>query len=241
MNLTVSDHLHRRLARTIADEINGGSLRPGDRLPSERTLCDRFAVSRATVRRALSELAADGLIAAHPGRGSFVAGGPLGEAPNALMSFTELGAARGLEASARVLVAQVEPADLDEAESFGVAPGADVFVLERLRLLDGVPVSVDRSRVPLARAPALADADFTSASLYATLEAAGAGPVRADYALQAVAADPRRAELLGVTPGFPLLRTTTTGYDAAGVLVELGEMVYRGDRYRFRATLVRGR
>jgi GntR family transcriptional regulator len=239
MSLPVGVLRHQHVARAIADQINAGRLRPGDRLPSERQLCERFDVSRATVRRALQDLIAEGLVEAQQGRGSFVAGGPLGEPPNTLSSFTEMGTQRGLRASARVLRAEVAPAGLDEAEAFGIAPGSSVFVLERLRLLDGHAVSVDRSRVPLARAPGLVEVDFSSASLYAVMDAAGAGPRRAEYALQAVAADPTRAALLGVDPGFPLLHTATRSYDAANSVVELGDMHYRGDRYRFRTTLTR--
>jgi len=231
--------LYRRVYRLIADDIASGALGPGDRLPAERALCERFSVSRATVRRALGELVEDGLIESFVGRGSFVRSAPLAEPPNALMSFTELGAARGLVASARVLSALVRPATLDEADAFGVAPGADLFEFERLRMLDGLPVALDHTRVPVARAPNLPEVDFTTASLYAVLETWGAAPVRADYAVEAIPADPRQAEYLGVPPGTPLLLATTRGYDAGRRLVDLTEMAYRGDRYRFRATLVR--
>lgn len=230
--------LHREVARSLAAEIRGGNLEHGDKLPSEAELTRRFAVSRATVRRALRELAAAGLVAAEPGRGSFVtAAAPLSEPPNTLRSFTELGAARGLHPTARVLASRVVPADLDAAEAFGVTPGVELFVLERLRLLDGLAISVDATTVPLGLAPALRETDFRTGSLYAVLVAAGAAPVRAEYAVEAVAADESRAALLEVSAGFPLLRAATTAYDAADRVVERGTMHYRGDRYRFRATL----
>jgi len=239
MALAADELRHQQVARAIAGQIAGGALRPGDRLPGERALRERFGVSRATIRRALASLGAEGLVEAHPGRGSFVATDPLGEPPEVLTSFTLMGARRGLVASARVLAAEVVTATLDESEAFGIAPGAELFVLERLRLLDGHAVAIDRSRVPLARAPGLPAADFASASLYAALDEAGAGPSRAEYAMQAVAADPDQARLLGVDPGAPLLRTTTRSSDAHDAVVELGEMHYRGDRYRYRATLTR--
>jgi GntR family transcriptional regulator len=192
------------------------------------------------VRRALERLAVEGLVETSTGRGRYVRTQPLAEPPNALMSFTELGRARGLVASAIVLAERVRSATLEEAELFGVAPGADVFELERLRLLDGLSVALDRARVPLAVAPVLTETDFSVASLYETLDRAGAGVVAADFKAEAVAADERQAERLGIAPGDPLLLGITNGFDAAGRLVELGETVYRGDRYRFRANLVRG-
>jgi GntR family transcriptional regulator len=157
------------------------------------------------------------------------------------MGFTELGAARGLTATARVLSATVRPATFEEAERFSVAPGADIFELSRLRLLEGVPVAVDRSCVPLARAPVVAQVDFATQSLYATLDGAGVGPVRADYTVHAAAAGSEEASLLALEPGTPVLVTETVAYDGDGRLIEVGATVYPGDRYRFSATLTRRR
>jgi GntR family transcriptional regulator len=235
--LTGQELQHRRVYTAIADEIAASRIAPGERLPAERTLCERLSVSRATLRRALKELVADGLIEAHVGRGTFVASTPLGETPNTLLSFTELGSTRGLVATAHVLSSIVRAATLDESDAFQIAPGAEIFELQRVRLLDGAAVSVDRSRVPLGYAPALPQVDFESASLYAVLREHGSAPARADYSVQAIAADERQARLLGVTAGAPVLLCTTEAYDHRRSLVELAEMTYRGDRYRFRATL----
>lgn len=231
--------LYDRVYRRLADDIAAGRLAPGTRLPTERRLCAVFGTSRATVRRALERLTEEGLIEPASGRSRAVSGGPLAEPPNALMSFTELGSARGLQASSRVLRAGVRPATLEEADRFGVAPGADLFELERVRFLDGIAVALDHAVVPLAVAPELLEADFSSASLYDVLERNGAGVVRAAYTTEARAADAYHAEQLGVAPGSPLLHATTAGYSREDRLVEYTETAYRGDRYRFRATLVR--
>ena len=131
------------------------------------------------------------------------------------------------------------PATLDEAEALGIGPGAPLFALERVRLLDGVPVAFDSSRVPLALAPSLVDVDFENASLYAELEAAGVMPARADYTVEAVAADARAAELLDVKPGAPLLVASQKTYDPDGRTIELAVITYRADRYRLRVSLMR--
>ena len=225
--------------RLIADEIASGSLTPGTRLPAERVLCQRLSVGRATVRRALRELVRDGLVESSVGRGTFVSGGPISECPNALESITEVAASRGLTSSAEVLEARVRPATVDEADAFRIAPGADLFELERLRLLDGLPFALMRSRVPLSRAPAVASADYSRASLYEALVAAGAAPTRADHVVWADHATDRQATLLGLGQGEPVMVSTTTARDRGGRVVEMGEAVFRADRYRFRATLTR--
>jgi GntR family transcriptional regulator len=225
----------------LADEIAAGVRLVGERLPPERTMADEFGVGRATIRRALSALSAEGLIESHVGRGTFVAGGYLGEPPNVLMSFTELGRAHGLTPSARVLSAEVREATIDEGEEFGIAPGAPLFQLDRLRFLDGQPIASDSARTPLAFAPGLVDVDFSAASLYDTLAAHGCGPVRADYAVEAVVPTERHVELLGDLHGAAVLVAHTKGYDEQGRLVEVGHTAYRGDRYRFEATLRRRR
>jgi len=212
---------------------------PGDRLPSERDLCTRFGVSRATMRRAIGSLVTDGLVVRRAGLGNFVAQAAIGEVTGRLMSFTELAASRSLVPSSIVLCADVRAATLDEADEFGIAPSADLFILKRVRRLDGIAVSIDSSRVPLVACPSPSSVDFASASLYEVLDEAGAGPARADYTLQAVVADEADATLLDTEVGHPLLVATTASYTETGTLVELGEMRYRGDCYRFDASLTR--
>jgi GntR family transcriptional regulator len=231
---------YQRVQDSLAEEIARGGRAPGSRLPPERALAEHFSVSRVTLRRALVELEAAGVVTRDV-TGWTVAGSPIGEPPNALMSFSEMAASRGLTATARVLDQGVRPATIDEAEALGLAPGAELFELRRLRLLDGVPILVDRSDVPHSVAADLADVDFADASLYRELdERHGLRPARARFAVEAVAADAEHAKLLDLRVGEPLLRCQQVTEDATGRLIELCEMVYRGDRYRFRATLVRG-
>ncbi len=234
-----AEPLYLQVTRAIAGDIAAGRLRPGDRLPSERRLCDDLGISRVTARRALRTLVDDGLVEASAGRGWFVASGPLSEPPNRLLSFSAMGRARGLDPTARVLGASVRHCSLDEADLLQIAPGADLFEIERLRLLDGVPVAIDRSRITLARCPRLVDVEFAIGSLYDTLEESGVVPTNADFTVEAAPAEKRAARLLGVEPGSPLLIARQRTYDQSGRPFELGLMVYRGDRYRFRARLSR--
>ncbi len=231
---------YQRVQDALAEEIASRHRSPGSRLPPERALAEHFGVSRVTLRRALDELEAMGIVVRHPG-GWTVAEPPVGEPPNVLMSFSEMAALRGLAPGGRVLDRHVRPATIDEAETLSLAPGAPLFELERLRSMDDVPILIDRTRIPLSLAPGLDEADLEEVSLYEVLEGRfGMRAARARFTVEAIAADERRAGLLGLEPGQPLLRCNQQTEDESGRQIELCEMVYRGDRYRFRATLVRG-
>lgn len=230
--------LYRQVQQSIAEHIAAGRLPPGQQLPSERQLCERFDISRVTARRALAALVNDGLIQASPGRGWFVSDGHLSEPPNALQSFTALALARGLAPTARVLRQEVRDATVDEADGLQVAPGAKVFELERVRLLDDMPVAVHHCLIALALCPALADADYRGSSVYdVLLTHARIAPTLAECTLEATSAGPEMAPLLDVGKGAPVLVSRQTTFDERGRPIETSRIVYRGDRYRFRTKL----
>ena len=197
-------------------------------------------MSRVTVRRALQELAREGLVRRSSTRGWFVAGARLAEPPNVLQSLTSMAAKRGFTVTTQVLAFTSRAAKLDEAEELRVVPGAPVADLERLRRLDGVPFAVDASVLPLARFPGLLAESLEDRSLYTTLEELhGATATRADYALDADSASAHDAAQLEITPGSPVLVARQITYDQHGEPFELGRIVYPAGRYRFRATLIK--
>jgi GntR family transcriptional regulator len=241
--VVVTEHtqpLYLRVSRRLEETIASGELGRGDRVPAERWLCREYSVSRATVRRALEELVREGLVEFR-GRVPFVAGVQVAEPPNALLSFTEFGRLRGLRPTARVLGRRVRAATLDEAEAFGIAPGARVLDLRRLRMFDGLPFAIDGNRVPVRYLPDDLDIDFATASLYAVLESAGEQPSRADYEVEARIGRPEELGPLDLAPGAPVLCATTALLSAGGRVLDIGRTVYRADRYRFGATLMRRR
>lgn len=233
-----SDPLHRRVRDTIADDVAAGKYHAGARLPSERKLSDELNVSRLTLRRALKSLVDDGILQAHAGRGWFVSAGPIGEPANVLMSFSDLAKERGFTASSKILHQTIRPASLDEAEDLAIAPGSELLDLRRVRLLDDMAIAIDHSRVPTTVAPSVTSIDFTQASLYAILREAGAEPVHCTATVEAVPADTEQASLLYVEVGAPLLHFSQVTVDRTGRPVDLNEVYYRGDRYRFRTHLL---
>jgi len=101
-------------------------------------------------------------------------------------------------------------------------------------------VAINLNRIPLARAPQISTIDFSGGtSLYAVLQEYAIVPTRADFAIQAVAADECQASLLETDANAPVLFAEHKTFDQRGMLVALGQTFCRGDRYRFRAALLR--
>ena len=180
------------------------------------------------------------MLSASHGRGWYVTQPvPKKEWPSTLESFSETAARMGLEPRSKVLTARASPAAIDEAEPLGIAPGTPLFRLERVRLLDDVPIALDLSRVPLALVPHVEKVDFRTRSLYTTLSEAGVEPVRADSTIEATKADDRVAQHLNVAPGDPLLVMHQLALGAGQERLFMSTIRYAGDRYRLRTSFAR--
>jgi GntR family transcriptional regulator len=226
--------------RAIASNLASGRWPPGSLLPSERALAEELGVSRTTLRHALKELADAGVLEPAPQRGWFVARAFISEGPNVLMGFSEGAAARGLTAGSRTVSQALRPCSFEVADLLGVPPASDVVELERVRTLDGLPVAVQTLSLPAKLGPGLESEVLADSSLYRLLgERFGLIPSRCDYTLQADAASEHIAALLEVEVGSPVLIGHEVTVDTQDRVMAAGRMVYRGDAYRFTATLFR--
>lgn len=227
----------------ISGEIARGALRPGMRLPPERELCQQLGISRVTLRKALNHLVEAGSLSPSHGRGWYVAtetgAPPARDWPNSLESFTETAARMGLPATSTVLRAEVVPTTIDEGELLQLAPGTPLFVLERVRLLGGVPIAVDSTRIPAGIVPSFATADFSVDSVYAKLEDDGLRLARADSTIEATSADADLAGHLGIDVGRPILVLTQLVFDTDDRPLLASSIQYSGERYRLRTQFTR--
>jgi GntR family transcriptional regulator len=234
--------LYERVAGRLWEDLRAGGARSGDRLPSERVLTGRYAVSRVTLRSALTLLAQHGAVQAAPSRGWFVAG-ELTTATSAahVEGFADHARKHRIPTTTEVLLSHVRPCTAQEAQRLRIAPGDDLFEMRRLRSLNGMVVVLEHNRLPLALCPALAETDFTHVSLYATLLTADPPqiPRRAEYAVEARPPnrEERRALDLDGT-SVPVLMARQFTYSQHGHPLELTDQAYRGDRYQFRASIM---
>ncbi len=217
----------------LAGRIESGELRVGERLPPERHLAEALGVSRMTVRQALSSLAARGLVERGVGRGTFVARSKLDHDLGRVAGFSELMERHGLEPGARLIAADEKPAPDAIAAALGLAQGAAVYRIQRLRFGGGVPMALEDSWLPAGPFSGLLDLGLTR-SLYGLMkELYGLEPVRAVERLEPVLARAHEAAALDVAEGSPLMLVERTAYAADGTAVEFAHDRHRGDRASF--------
>lgn len=230
--------LYVQLNETLSADIRAGRLPPHQQLPSERELCDRFGVSRMTVRQALVELAREGLIYSRVGKGTFVSEPKIDQQLKALTGFSQDMRTRGSAPSSHVLEAKLQPAADDQARVLRIVPGSEIVILSRIRLADGVPLAIETAHLPHHLCPNLLHHDFAVESLYDVLEREyGYHLTRAEQTIEAALAKPHEITLLQLVPPTPVLVMERLTFTDQGVLIEHVQSSYRGDRYKFRAAL----
>ena len=229
-----------QLQEIIRERIRTGELAPGSLVPSERELCERYGISRMTARQAISGLEAEGLLYREQGKGTFVGQPVIAQQLLQLTGFTEDMAARKSKPGARVLSAEMWPADEETAERLRIRPSQPVYRMRRLRLADGEPLAIELTRVSFIGCERLLHYDLAQESLYRLLEGTFDIPLlEADEELQADQATDDESELLQIAPGSPVLRTRRVMVTRRNHPVEYATSVYRGDKYRFYTRLVR--
>jgi GntR family transcriptional regulator len=225
--------LRARLRELIA------AARPGDRLPSERTLSRRWNAARMTVRSATDALVAEGLVARRRGSGTYVLAPPVVRFLR-LTSFTQDMRDRGLAPGSRLLAFRVEDADSDTSTRLHVPVGAQVHRFTRLRLGSGEPMAVETVCIPSALVPGLAPADLDG-SLYELLATRyRLTPSSADVTIEPLLPDAETRHTLGIPDHQACLFLRMTDADHRGRVMMIADCTYRGDRYQLSAHVPAG-
>ena len=198
---------YKQIYEHLRSQIANGVYVPGDLLPSEFSLCCTFNTARLTVRRALAQLIADGLIVRRQGKGSIVKGAPKGIGILSLMGVTSALAQPSL--TTRITL-KPELRKWNEAFTFSIDPQeeeAGCIYFERLRLIDNVPVFYDITMLPDMNLPKFLQYDLENKSLFDTLRAkyhiVVSGGVQQLYAIRA---DKRLQSFFNVRAGYPILQ-----------------------------------
>lgn len=226
----------------ILKDITDGVYKQGDRLPTEREMCELFNVSRITVRQALSELQHDGWVQRRQGRGTFVQA-PKQKKPkfeqllSSNYSFSEELRKQGVTPGTRVLSLTRIQAQPPLTEKLMVEAGHPIDVLLRLRLADETPYAYETSYVPSEYLNGATSEEIARDGLYNTMmKRSGIRPNKATEIFEAGIAPEVIAESLGRKGVLSIMQIERVAYldDKA---VEYCTTAVAGDKYRFRVRL----
>jgi GntR family transcriptional regulator len=225
--------LHHQLRHLLQDQIERGTLRPGQQIPHERQYAEHLGISLAPVRQALLELVRQGYLLRVRGKGTFVRDDKVVEKINLLGSFTDSLRSQGLAPAFTVICAEAKPPPPEVRGVFGGRPRR-LFRLDRLASVAGGPLALLTAWLDPARFPELAAQDFTKVPLYATLERLyGVQMGRALSTIEVVQVKDDEANLLQLPPGASALRVQGTTFDQDDRATEVSRVLYRADRFRF--------
>jgi GntR family transcriptional regulator len=223
--------LYAQVKQLLVRQIRAGQYPPHALLPAERELMEHLGVSRITVRRALNDLADEGLIYRKSGRGTYVAAEPIVETVTELVGHLEELQRRNLHPQVSMLEEGMRAAPPEVSAALGAPPG--VYFARRLIRVDGAPLLLLDLCLPADLGIVWAGFALTEVPVHALLERQGLVPDSAEQRVGARAAQAREAELLGVEAGAPVLEVVRTEWTAAGHGLLWSRAVYRGDRYSY--------
>lgn len=228
----------RQVADVLRHQVLAGAFGTGA-LPGESLLCHDYAATRNTVREALGLLAAEGLVERLPGVGTLVVSAKYAHGLNRLAGLAETLCEHGeITNQVRTLTLIHPPAVV--AQRLRVPDGEQVVYLERLRSLDGTPVSLDLTYLPHDIGVPLLGEDLAHRDVFVLIEElTGQSLGHANLSVEAVNADPHSAALLDVADRSALLMVERVTHLADGRPVDLEWIRFRGDRLTLRTQIPR--
>ena len=234
--------LYHQIQHLLRHRIHNGQYRPGTQIPSEHDLSHELAVSRVTLREALSELVREKMLVKIQGKGTFVASNlPKRLAPVRYTGFLEELQDRVQKLRVTdVEVAQVAATaelrhtlQLDEATS-------ELTLIRRLRHVDDEPFSFTQNFLPTEIGVRIRPKDLYSMPLLKILqEDLKIRIVSARETIEAAPADPDTARRLGIPALYPVLHMTRVMYTTGNKPFELVDIYYRADKYHYSVNMTR--
>ncbi|COK91743.1 GntR family transcriptional regulator [Streptococcus pneumoniae] len=213
--------IYYQIQEWVKQLIEDGEWKPGDKIPSENELCDKFEVSRMTIRQAINNLVEQKL--------------------QGMTGFTEDMISRGMNPSSQLLSFRLVPATAKIADRLRIQEGESVYEVRRIRLADDEPIAFETTYL----SPALVkdiNEEILQQSLYEHLEKKlGFKLVSATQSIEASVATENEAEHLHIPKKAPVLVMRQWSYSEGEIPLEYVKCIYRGDRYKFITNIARNK
>lgn len=236
--------LHLAISEKLRQQITSGEFCPGEQLPSEHQLILAFGVSRITVRRAIANLASQGLVVSQRGRGVFVKEQQkvTYSLSSPLVFFEEDMARQGVTSAIRNLVFELVAAPPEIQQKLNLTlndltlNAPEVYLQKKLLLLDELPVAIDITYTLLDLGRAFAD-ELQCQMTFPILQKNGVAIERIEASLECTRANHETSCYLNVPLGDPLLVYRYTAYTHNNQPIVHGEALSRGDRLGYSVVL----
>lgn len=223
---------YEQIVNQIRNLVKDQKFLEGQRFYSEGEVARMLGISKMPVRQAFQKLRSEGLLIISRGKKPVIGSGKLPWNFQELRGFSEEMRRRGLQPSARVLSLDLRKADAEEAQALKLPEAEQVYALKRLRYVDGEPVAVVTSYLPVAVFPEIDKQNLENQSLYQIFEQVYKRRLHwAEEVIGAAIANPEDARVLQTAPGSAVLLIKETTFDIHEVPIEYSVSVLRGDRY----------
>ncbi|MCR4440738.1 MAG: GntR family transcriptional regulator [Peptococcaceae bacterium] len=232
--------LYLQLKNIISGQIKDGVLKPGEKLPSERELCERYGVSRITVRQALNELSNEGLIDRSHGKGTFVSRTKVEQDLYSITPFQHFILSKGMKPRTMYIEGKVIPNSYHLSKILNVPLSENLVEMALLGLGDDMPMSFYTSffsyelgikMQELAQRAASENRSFTTFDLYKEIPQITLGVINQTF--EASIADAYISNILKIKKGNPILIAESIIYSHDDRPLEYKTTIYRGDKYKF--------
>ncbi|MFM7000514.1 MAG: GntR family transcriptional regulator [Limnohabitans sp.] len=237
VNAHLGQSRYGKLAQALRDRILQGEWGPGALIPAEAALAQSYGVALGTIRQALSLLVEDGVLQRRHGKGTFVTKGVDGASMMRFFRFRGVDDGGGLTPHSRILASRLRTASAHESHAFGIAQGAQVLQLERLRSLHGEPCLLETIVLPLPLFGPLAESDTDAWDdlLYPMYQQrCGVVIQKTQDSLSFSQLNAGQAKRLKLAVAHPCVLVERQAFDMAGRCVEL--RTTRGDAFSFKYT-----
>lgn len=221
-----------RIHDKIKEDVDDGTWKIGQRLPSERDLCETFDVSRMTVRQAITLLVDEGILERKPGSGTFVASSRVKEKMRGTTSFTEIVKSQGRKPSSELISYQRLHPNEFEIKNLGVLPQSHVIRMERVRFCWWHSGCLWNYQYPWENYPRFKESEITE-HFFKTLTDNGYEIGKSQQTISASLANSSLAKHLKVKTGDALLSLTQISFLQDGQAFEYVRSYYVGDRFEF--------
>ena len=225
----------------FAAMIEAGTLAPCSKLPPERILAEQFSITRVTVRQALARMEAEGLVFREERRGWFVSPPRIRYDPTANTSFTESITEQGRVAGTRVLSKQQVAASQWESDQLGCVLGDPIYIISRLRTVDGRAVLVEQIHIKSERCPGLLDYPLDQSMTDLMSQEYGIIEHRTQINMRPTVLSQVPAKALGVAVGTPSLYLSRAILDQFNEVIELDQEFWRYDAIDICVSVATGR